>query len=189
MAIDKATFAAMVAHVYNRLEPIEWALTQQGLAVKFAETASEEANADTIRTYIEWAEECPGAWKALCLIAARRLRKGDSLTPELTAWVADVLSGKEKPGHRKRGRPQENHNRDEILADLVSYVVKQFGLKHERNPKKNVGGARRKALPQPCFAGGSACDVVGVAAGRLGHMMSYSSIAGAYHRYSRHKPS
>ena len=80
-------------------------------------------------------------------------------------------------------------NRDAFLGDMVREVSEEFGLTIERGRKKSVLGAKDVNLPHPCAAGVSACDVVAAAAERLGESMSYSNIAGIWHRYSRNKSS
>ena len=192
--MDEARFEELVDHVRAELERLGFNRTPAEWGVWFTEVGVEDLETDLIRESIEWSEKNSTSWDTLCLIASRRLRREDPLTPELSAWVADVLEdltskGKRRPRPRRRGRPGLSPNRDAFLGDMVRQVSEEFDLTIERRRKKRVQRAKDVNLPHPCAEGGSACDVVAAAAERLGESMSYSNIAGIWHRHSRNKSS
>ena len=89
--MDEARFEELVDHVRVKLERTEFNLTPAEWGVWFTEVGVEDLETDLIRKSIERSEESSTSWDALCLIASRRLRREDPLTPELSSWLADVL--------------------------------------------------------------------------------------------------
>ena len=100
------------------------------------------------------------AWDAVNAMSQAALRNpSESLSPVLRTWVADMLAGNEP---RPRVRGKRLANRDLAIADAIALLCEIYGLK----PTRSLRGH-----PE-CYAeGGSACDVVGVAAG-----MTYKAV-------------
>ena len=110
-------------------------------------------------------------WDALSLIAQEHLNKGTALPPELAAWVVEVLAGR-KP--RPSTGAQSTSTRDRMIYLAVYYMAMRFDLTPTRNTSKKIGG-KTSDYPHCCFEGGSACDVVGEAAG-----VTYKTAEGAW---------
>lgn len=117
-----------------------------------------------LRNLIDDSKKTKLAWDSVSLIAQEHLREGSALPPELRDWVVDVLA-------EKRTRPtkgaQAMSGRDRMVSLAVVHLADRFGLKPTRNIEKDKGDEESQGH---CSAeGGSACDVVGKAVGRVGY--------------------
>ena len=193
MAIDKARFDDLVEQARRELvgTPL-WGQTLPETDVRFFEqlTPSEELRERFIRVLIRHSETDKRGWESLSLIAQNLLRKREPLTPVLADWLADVLEDtKGRPV--TRGRPPQDPLLAVLIARMMQIIADQCGLNPTRNLTKNVGAQRQLYLPKPCFEGGSAGDVVGVALAGLGHERDFTAIADAWRKHGpkRGKPS
>ena len=102
------------------------------------------------------------AWDALLLIVQFHLDEDMPFPPKLKYWRLDVLAKiREEP--QFGGRKSWDHFVEEFaMVVAVADLSEKEGIPPTRNRK-------RKGQPYPkcCYKGGSACDIVGVAAGRL----------------------
>ena len=98
------------------------------------------------------------AWDSLCEIARDLLREGRPLPEELAQWVAQVLDDLANPPPIQPRPPRSTDAARKRLAvyGLIYHFVERFGLNPTRAPARG---------PSCCAEGGSACDVVGAAAG------------------------
>lgn len=100
------------------------------------------------------------AWDAVSAMTQAALRHPyQPISPVLATWAADMLAGNEP---RPRVKGKRLVNRDLAIADTIVVLCKLYGLK----PTRSLCGH-----PECCAEGGSACDVVGVAAG-----MTYKAV-------------
>lgn len=102
------------------------------------------------------------AWDALLLIVQFHLEEDMPLPPELKSWLFDVLA-KIRTESEFSWRPAWLGFVQELtMVVAVSDLLKEDGLRPTRHRKR-----RGQSYPKCCYRGGSACDIVGVAAGRL----------------------
>ena len=115
-------------------------------------------------------------WDSMKLTAARYLRDREPMPDALTNWLVEVLEGKrKKPG--KRPGPKRFTFRKIWIMGAVNALI-QLGM----NPTRTITRGET-----PCAHGGSACDAVGVALGKMNISMSYKNvekIARTYPKYS-----
>ena len=100
------------------------------------------------------------AWDVVNAMAEAALRHPyQPVHPELATWAADRLAGHEP---RPRVKGKRLVNRDLAIADSIVILCKIYDLK----PTRSLRG-----YPECCAEGGSACDIVGAAAG-----MTYKAV-------------
>ena len=162
--MDKAKFDALVQ------EFTDWNTRATGPATR-AEAIAEGMSLHSgkfslgVPTYIERSKKSADAWDALSLVAQRLLRDPDPyrgpLPEDLAAWVADVVEDapkkmknkKKRPRPTKPGLTQWNYTRDENIWTWITLTT----TPDFRATRNGTHGE------EPCFEGGSACDVVGIA--------------------------
>lgn len=106
---------------------------------------------DTIENFTTFAAEKIDHWEALATAAAILLRYQQPLGDALSAWVADVLSGRSvKPDGRTVARSTEDELRDRALREMTDALVR-CGL-----PKT---GDFRDARISACLAAGDAFGI------------------------------
>ena len=114
-------------------------------------------------------------WDSMKLTAARYLRDREPIPDALLDWLVEVLEGKrKKPG--KRPGPKPFTFRKIWIMGAVNALI-QLGM----NPTRTITRGET-----PCAHGGSACDAVGVALGKMNISMSYKNvekIARTYPKY------
>ena len=125
-----------------------------------------------------------GNWEALRLIVRGLHRSGRRVSPALADWVDAALNGS-APKPSRRGRPVVNIEKKQHVGSMIRVIVKKFGLPCSRRATKTVDGAMYFPLPDPCFKGGSAVDVVGVAAIRAGYRLTFAEVDDIWKRYGR----
>ena len=107
----------------------------------------------------------PDLWDSMKLTAAGCLREREPMPDALTDWLVEVLEGKrKKPG--KRPGPKGFIFRNVWIMGAVNTLI-QLGM----NPTRTI--ARGET---PCADGGSACDAVGVALGKMNISMGYKNV-------------
>lgn len=100
------------------------------------------------------------AWDTVSAMVQATLRNPfQPMSLELAIWVADVLAGKSP---RPRGKGKRLANRDLGIAETIVLLCRLYSLKPTR---------RIRGIPECCAEGGSACDLVGAAAG-----MTYKAV-------------
>ena len=108
------------------------------------------------------------AWDVVNAMAEAALRHPyQPIHPELATWAADRLAGHEP---RPRVKGKRLVNRDLAIADSIVVLCKIYDLK----PTRSLRGH-----PECCAEGGSACDLVGVAAG-----MTYKAVERVWSEWS-----
>ena len=106
-----------------------------------------------LRNWIAESKARRRAWDAMSQLAREHLRNRQPLPDKLADWVADVLEGKcQRP---PKSDDDDAHKRVEIYL-LIYHFIRLYDL----TPTRGLNGLSR------CSAeGGTACDVVGAAAG------------------------
>ncbi len=121
------------------------------------------------------ADRSPADWDSMQLTAAGYLRDREPMPDALTDWLVEVLEGKRKKPRTRPG-PKGFIFRNVWIMGAVNTLI-QLGM----NPTRNI---TRGEIP--CVDGGSACDAVGVALGKMNISMSYKNvekIARTYPKY------
>lgn len=125
----------------------------------FLRDAPTETRERYLRVLIWVSEEIMAAWDAVSLVRQDLLLEGEAIPPELAEWEVDRRAGKRQRPTRPGPDPDANLARDRAIVDAVQWAT-QNGFTATRN---RIRG-KEKLSTQACFQGGSACDVVGVAA-------------------------
>ena len=121
------------------------------------------------------ADRSSADWDSMQLTAARYLRDREPMPDALLDWLVEVLEGKrKKPG--KRPGPKRFIFRNVWIMGVVNTLI-QLGM----NPTRTI--ARGET---PCADGGSACDAVGVALGKMNISMGYKNVEKIARTYPKH---
>ena len=92
------------------------------------------------------------------MVVQRLLRDREPLSGEVADWVSDCLKG-DRSRPTTPGRKRSEYRRDQNIIVWIMFNVSPDFLATRNKTLK------RASLEEPCFEGGSACDVVGVALG------------------------
>ena len=111
------------------------------------------------------------AWDAVKMIVQRELRSGAPLSPDLAAWVSNVLDGKNKRPAKQRALLLRNLR----IVGAVQALV-DCGFDATRNTKKTG----KKSAGDASAEGGSACDAVGVALEKERARLGYKAVEGIW---------
>ncbi|SEK81154.1 hypothetical protein SAMN05443999_102315 [Roseovarius azorensis] len=150
-----------------------WSLNDMQLGTRslFGMKVGEEA--DYIPQLIKAAEWHPVAFEAAGILAARFLKRQETMPDDLRVWAMEALSGKEKPPmpkNERKGIQGETWWRDFYVWSAVCDLVEE-GM----YPTRNAASAPH-----------SACDAVAAAMKKLGlNPMSYSAVYSIWRKYQR----
>ena len=166
--VNKATFKKYVAFAVCILEVLckEWGETVVDRLVHLY-VLHVEIRAVILRDLIRDSEVSTAAWDSLLRIVKHHYRERTLLPPELADWHAEVLEKtRRRPTTRGRDRCADAHRNYAIVIAVSQLIavthLSNRGLKATRNRyQKSIW------IPECCYAGGSACDAVGVAVGRV----------------------
>lgn len=165
IAFDKAVSTAL--HCLHSVEVLTGTTSADALARIFW-LRPPDLRSDLITDLIYCAEEIPAAHDAMQHIATRLLRDGTPLPADVARWVADVLEGRRRRPARRGPDPDASVVRNIGIVSAIVHLTITHGMKPTRNIAK--GGASCSA------AGGSACDVLGVALTQRGINLSYRAV-------------
>lgn len=116
------------------------------------------------------------AWDALTLIVQFHLAEDMPFPPELKQWLLDVLAKIRREPHLGGRNPWPDFVKEMAMVVAVASLSEEDGIPATRNRKR-----RGQKFPKCCPRGGSACDMVGMAAGRLYDIhRSYKRVEGIW---------
>ena len=197
--MDEAEFKGLVKEVKAALsfDNPKYPLACYNQEVYFA--VSEKRQDELLHKWIDESQTDEGgdAWDTLNLIGHEFIKLGYPLPFELRHWVMDVLAdGTVNEGKRRpRPTPSSIANRQRIIGRCVRQLCRR-GLDPTRSTKANVFKHRCcgknpctkekcECNSHCCWAGGSACDVVGVALREMKMSVGYKAVEKDWTNYRK----
>ena len=119
----------------------------------------------------------PSVWDEVNATAQQLLRKHAPIPDMLAEWVADVLAGKEE---RKRPKRQGKKRMDPVQGRAIIDVIEALVDKGFQSTRGLESRRISSGGEAACEAGGTACDVVGVA-----FNMKYKDVENVWGRFKR----
>ena len=154
-------------HCLHKIEVLTGTTTATALAQIYW-SRPPERRPDLIADLTYCAEEIPIAHDALRHIAARLLRDTMSLPADVARRVADVLEEKRQRPTRRGPDPDRDVARNLAIVNTIRYLA----TTRRMSPTWNI----TKSGASCSVAGGSACDVVGVALTERGINLGYRAV-------------
>ncbi|MDE0101724.1 MAG: hypothetical protein OXN89_05035 [Bryobacterales bacterium] len=159
--MDKATFQEAVEFVRDINQKCDESHGDQpeGGIVCLYELRPPDLREDLVHDLIYCSTGIMAAWDALDMLTGKLQREGNTLPPDLARWVAD-----RPPRPTKRG---PNPDRDVLRNIGMMIAIRALELRGWSTTRRVTRNG--KELRHCCAEGGTACDVVGVAAGIGGY--------------------
>ena len=142
----------------------------------YARDCEEDWRVYFLRSLIFSADTLPEAWKALGLIVTYHHYHNLLPLPRiLDVWTGEVAAGSQQEP-TSGPKLSADFMRDWAMVKAIAYLKEVEGLKPTRNIRQ-----KGNYLADSCFEGGSACDVVGKAAGAYyGENLGYKRVEGIW---------